>query len=300
MAQIPSEAPPHTDEHSRLRSTAYFPTDRASLLAQSQLKNQTTHESGSRPVKEPGDERNSLLPENEDDIRRARIALRRYLRSLPPVVQGQTWYAELSMGEEVRLLPGTRLPAGVHFGHECRALYGTPEESGQFWVEFAEGASGQTRRWQIVVVPAPPLAIAAARLPVMRCNEAVQFPFELTAQQAESVRWSVAEGWLPPGVFLSHDGKLFGMPSEPGLWCCVIAASVGSRTVVATLSIVVDRPLEAKLTLLKTLQRRRADERLRVLAARAAAPDVVAYAAAPEARERVVALSRMSERSAFR
>jgi|GEM_PF-3502237 len=208
--------------------------------------------------------RTGPFPETAEDVRCARMALRQYTRSLPCVSAGETWFAELSLDQDVVLLPGTRLPAGVQFGSECRALYGTPSEIGAFWVEFEERPSGRRRLWSFDVVPVRALEIARTRLPAMRCGEPVQVEFELT-EPREDAAWFVTHGRLPPGLRLdARSGTLSGIPSQAGVWCCAVGVAVGTRRALASASFVVElQPAQAVPTLLHRVLLQRRAERTR-------------------------------------
>ncbi len=209
-------------------------------------------------------------PDDPLQCLRARLAARRYAKALPTAIACQDYFAELS-DTPVRLLPGSHLPPGLHFGDELRALYGTPSTPGHYWVEFEEATPGLRRRWALEVVAAPELTISPLRLPQAQVGVYYTTTLTLARGGGNTAIWSVAHGHLPPGLRLYADsGALVGIPTTIGVWCCSIAAaSCGRRTEVPLVMVVergsarADGTAEAdqRLSLLHSLLMRRAAER---------------------------------------
>ncbi|GMU43525.1 MAG: hypothetical protein IT479_12925 [Xanthomonadales bacterium] len=167
----------------------------------------------------------------------ARLAALRYRRRLPSAVAGEEYQAELS-DQPVRLLPGTRLPPGIAFD-PAAGLAGVPAVAGSFVVEFEEGPAGPVRRWLLEVAEAPRLEIVRETLPVASVGSYLCAHMRLATPWIPVI-WSVCDGRLPPGLRLdAHSGRLYGVPTQAGVWCCSLRAQSGARAALAPLALVV-------------------------------------------------------------
>jgi hypothetical protein len=172
----------------------------------------------------------------------ARMAALRYRRRLPSAVVGEDYQAELSDQPSVRLLPGTRLPPGIRFDGQ-QELSGVPAVAGSYVVEFAECGLASVRRWLLEVTDAPRLEIAREPLPAASVGSYLCTHMRLT-NPSLPVIWSVSDGRLPTGLRLdAHSGRLYGVPTQAGVWCCSLRAQLGACTALAPLAVVV-RPAQ--------------------------------------------------------
>ncbi|MBL8244738.1 MAG: putative Ig domain-containing protein [Rhodanobacteraceae bacterium] len=172
----------------------------------------------------------------------ARLAALRYRRRLPSAVVGEDYQAELSDQPSVRLLPGTRLPPGIRFDGQ-QGLSGVAAVAGSYVVEFAECGLASVRRWLLEVTDAPRLEIAREPLPAASVGSYLCTHLRLT-NPSLPVIWSVSDGRLPPGLRLdAHSGRLYGVPTQAGVWCCSLRAQLGAGAARAPLAVVV-RPTQ--------------------------------------------------------
>lgn len=168
----------------------------------------------------------------------ARLAALRYRRRLPSAVVGEDYQAELSDQPSVRLLPGTRLPPGIRFDGQ-QELSGVPAVAGSYVVEFAECGLASVRRWLLEVTDAPRMEIAREPLPAASVGSYLCTHMRLT-NPSLPVIWSVSDGRLPSGLRLdAHSGRLYGVPTQAGVWCCSLRAQLGACTALAPLAMVV-------------------------------------------------------------
>lgn len=169
----------------------------------------------------------------------ARLAALRYSRRLPSAVVGECYHVELTDQPQVRRLAGTQLPPGMCFGDGDRVLSGLPEAAGTFVVEFEELQGGQVRRWVLEVADPPQPQIARTPLPAASVGVYFSASMRLCTPDA-TVIWSVCDGRLPPGLRLdAHSGRLYGVPTQAGVWCCSVRAQQGVRASLAPLALVV-------------------------------------------------------------
>lgn len=187
-------------------------------------------------------------PFADDQVLRlqARLAALRYRRRLPSAAVGEDYQTELS-DQPVRLLPGTRLPSGIRFDPTI-GLNGIPAVAGSYVVEFEETPDGPVRRWLLEVAEAPRLDIVRESLPAASVGSYLCAQMRL-ATPSLPVIWSVCDGRLPPGLRLdAHSGRLYGVPTQAGVWCCSLRAQLGAQAALAPLALVVS-PARAAPTL---------------------------------------------------
>jgi len=107
---------------------------------------------------------------------------------------------------------GDAVPAGLGLSADG-LLSGVPERSGDTRVTVevvdAEGRSAR-RTWPVAVVD--PLVIRTALLPLATTGTAYEFAMEGSGGRAP-LAWRVSSGVLPPGLELSADGQVAGVPS---------------------------------------------------------------------------------------
>ncbi len=74
----------------------------------------------------------------------------------------------------------------------------------------------------------PPLSVLTTVLPAARAGHA--FHIGLQAGQGTSPYvWSLAHGWLPPGLWLGRDGTIAGTPHHGGKWTFTVRVTDASR-----------------------------------------------------------------------
>ena len=159
--------------------------------------------------------------------RQARLAVLRYTRRLPSATVGECYQALLSDQPRLRLLGGSELPSGLRLDADSRELCGIPVHAGRYPIELEELPGGRRWRFELEVIEAARPTIAHLRLPALHVGSALDMPI-LLESPCVNVIWSVGDGRLPPGLRLQADsGRLHGIPTTPGVWCCSLRAQAG-------------------------------------------------------------------------
>jgi hypothetical protein len=141
------------------------------------------------------------------------------------------------------------LPPGLTIQRDGK-LVGTPTQAGtfSFWVELTDGVPGGAchsavpSQGEFTLIVSPRVEITSATLPGAKAGHA--YGAAITATGGGSLRWSVVEGALPPGLSLNRDtGALTGTPPTAGTFPFTVKVADDKRNATQHYSFVVAAPL---------------------------------------------------------
>ena len=144
------------------------------------------------------------------------------------------------------------LPPGLTLGRTSGVISGTPTSIGSFTfsvsvADAANAASAATGAFTIAVSGAP-LQITTLLAPTAR--ETVAYSASLGAAGGSgSYVWTLASGVLPPGLNLSPEGTLSGVPTTAGTYAFTLrVADAANTAITAVMSYSI--PVQAAITIL--------------------------------------------------
>jgi hypothetical protein len=146
-------------------------------------------------------------------------------------------------------LIGGALPPGLSLSFSG-AISGTPTSAGSysFWVNLSDQdppsaswcrPSNAQREFTIgvsssggpVVVPPPtPVVVSTASVPNGEVNAAYATSLTASGGSSATKKWTVGAGQLPPGLALSSDGHITGMPTAAGTYSYTVTVVDGVVT----------------------------------------------------------------------
>jgi len=141
------------------------------------------------------------------------------------------------------------LPPGLTVEDDGK-LVGTPTVAGTFvfWVELTDGVpggachTGTSSQGEFTLIVAPRVEITATSLPGAKAGHAYQGA--VTATGGGSLRWTVTEGTLPPGLSLNPDtGTLSGTPGAAGTFPFTVKVADDKRRATQSYSFTVASPV---------------------------------------------------------
>jgi hypothetical protein len=91
---------------------------------------------------------------------------------------------------------------------------------------IAGGKTGLAGPGAIAITP--PLSVLTHAVPAGRAGRAYRAVLQ-AGQGTSPYVWSLARGWLPPGVWLQRDGTIAGTPRRGGRWTAVVRVTDASR-----------------------------------------------------------------------
>jgi len=149
---------------------------------------------------------------------------------LPSTTVGLPYEASLAAtgGEPPLRYTVGEVPPGFSFYSGTALFTGPATTPGDYTltvqVTDANGAQ-DSRKYTFRVYAAP--AIISTSLPPATAGQAYEFGFSSTGGQLP-VRWSIADGALPPGMTLLANGSLSGTPSVPGTYSFTVQLQDGN------------------------------------------------------------------------
>ena len=144
------------------------------------------------------------------------------------------------------------LPPGLSLNHTLGIINGTPTTAGSFAFavtasDAASSANSATSSYTLVVSAAP-LQITTLLAPTGR--QTVAYSAALGANGGSgSYVWSLSSGTLPPGVTLSPDGSLSGVPTTPGTSSFIVRVA-DAQNAALTASMSYSIPVQAAVKIL--------------------------------------------------
>ncbi|HZD04140.1 MAG TPA: putative Ig domain-containing protein, partial [Longimicrobiales bacterium] len=163
---------------------------------------------------------------------------------LPAAVENQAYEATLAAsggdGSVAWSVPQGELPPGLSLAPATGVISGSPSSPGRY--DFTVGAEGAgqavTRALSIFVEDILPPVVTTTELPDGVVGSA--YAASLVAGEGDGAyAWRLATGSLPPGLALSADGTLSGVPTAPGSYVFGVEVTSAGMTASADLSITV-------------------------------------------------------------
>lgn len=120
------------------------------------------------------------------------------------------------------------LPAGIELDSDGY-LHGTPVQAGVFDVRvLAKDSVGETRRTLPLTIANPGrLTLVASTLPDGRVGNNYNYELRVIGRSSTATVSFSAQGPLPPGVVVSLEGLIVGIPQQVGTWVFSVTASEG-------------------------------------------------------------------------
>ncbi len=122
-----------------------------------------------------------------------------------------------------------------------------PATAGQYYLVAVDGLAASNGPVTLTWSVAGPISVATSTLPA--ASVGVSYSTQLAAGGGTgSATWSVPSGMLPPGLSLSPDGVLSGVPTTVGSYPVSVAVTDGYSSATATLTLVVATPVTVTTT----------------------------------------------------
>lgn len=163
--------------------------------------------------------------------------------TLKPGIQGVEYLqvlstdAPASLDARVWYIDSGTLPTGLKLDRDNGIINGTPEESGTFTfrVRLLIGSHITGQTFTLLIIPG--FLITTETLPDGK--EGQDYEASLTAS-GDITSWNLYSGTFPPGLSLSTEGKITGIPTRSGEYEFTVRARSGKLSTRKTLSIKID------------------------------------------------------------
>lgn len=121
------------------------------------------------------------------------------------------------------------LPPGFELGADG-LLSGTPRQSGVFDVTVVARDDVEEARRTLPLTIAEPgrLTLVASTLPEGRLGDSYEYPLRVIGESRTATVTFTSQGPLPPGLVVSSDGRVVGIPQQVGSWTFVVTAAEGA------------------------------------------------------------------------
>lgn len=109
-------------------------------------------------------------------------------------------------------------------------LHGVPASAGRFEVEVeaSEGSHTTTRRLPLWIVESGRLTLVPTQLPDAVVGNSYEYDFVVLGKSTTATSAVTAAGQLPPGLSLTRDGHLTGLPSQVGTFRFQVTINEGA------------------------------------------------------------------------
>ena len=160
-------------------------------------------------------------------------------RSLNPAVRGNEYKSDLGItGTSPVTVAVNGLPGGLEYNDDTGMITGTPERFGTFNVKIkAENSEGKAEKTLKLVVYSAPVIDAAN---MSEGTAGKYYSKKFTAEGTRTIYWSVSDGELPEGMYMSSYGFLRGRPMYDGTYNFTIQARNTYGTDTQEISLVVN------------------------------------------------------------